>query len=488
MEYIARHYICPVRNNRTVAHRRHAARKRVSGQSHAKTLVFRPQPEYATASCEQAPVSAGAGICSNSPHCPRSDTVIADFNISDTGNPLTIYVAATRVTGRDKLLILRPFPAAPFQRGIGIGRALLLQLWRGDAIKWEALRAKYTDERPCSECSERKNKGALTVGQWKRDDTARVCRECVERHRAAGEPHQCCVCQCWLPEAGFPQQHRARQCSFYRVCFTCEQRKPCARCNVQKAATEYALSAWKTRHAERRICRACATKARGSWKCAICQQILPLDMFETFKQRRPSGQDGTQACDKCLQAAVVTPIAVRTALRLTRSRQKVRNKEILEEVRREIAAQVRVRGTDGETPEEPGPKRARPHSGPSTNFDHKLVAQEQEQKQSIPPGERSQGHEQVLGPQNGQATERTEYECPYCQEKTYSSVWTGKVHARGHCGKAFRVRNGVVVRTFTHACPKCGTEVQSAKAAGKIQSKHKTPKGKTCGTTTWVRK
>ena len=237
-----------------------------------------------------------------------------------------------------------------------------------------------------------------------------------------------------------------------------------------------------------RICRACATKARGSWKCAICQQILPQDRFETFKQRRPSGKDGTQACDKCLQAAVVTPIAVRTALRLTRSRQKVRNKEILEEVRREIAAQVRVRGTDGETPEEPGPKRARPHSGPSTNFDHKLVAQEQEQKQSIPPGERSQGHEQVLGPQNGQATERTEYECPYCQEKTYSSVWTGKVHARGHCGKEFRVRNGVVVRAFTHACPKCGTEVQSAKAAGKIQSKHKTPKGKTCGTTTWVRK
>ena len=165
------------------------------------------------------------------------------------------------------------------------------------------------------------------------------------------------------------------------------------------------------------------------------------------------------------------------------------NKEILDEFRGEIAAKVRVRGTGREALEEPAPKRARPHRVPSTNLDNKFVAHEQEQAQRIPQGERRQGHEQVLGTTEGRrATERTEYACPYCQEKTYSSVRTGKVQVAGHCGKQFRVRNGFVVRSFTHACPRCGTEAQSAKASGRIQSQHKKPNGKACPTTEWVGK
>ena len=435
----------------------------------------------------QFPLAPGFAVTA---HIAQGQTlqegVIADFNISDSGNPFTTYVAATRVTGREKLLILRPFPAAPFQRGIGIGRALLLQLWRGDPINWEALRLKYTDERPCSECGERKNKSAFTVGQWKRDYAVRICRECVERHRAAGEPYQCCVCQFWFPETGFPQQHRARQCSFYRVCLTCEQRKPCARCKARKVATEYTASAWKSRNAERRICRACATKARGRWTCATCRQTLPKESFTTFAQSRPSGQNGTQVCDTCQQVAVVKPIAARTTLRLSRRRQKVRNKEILDEVREEIAVQVRDRGRGRQAQDEPCPKRARPHRAASKNLRNILGPQEQEPVQRIPQRERRQGHDQALGPPKGDADERNEYECPYCHATIYSSVRTGNVQVAGHCGKQFRVRNGVVARSFTYTCPRCGTEVQSATASGKAQIQHKKPNGKACPTTTWV--
>ena len=39
----------------------------------------------------------------------------------------------------------------------------------------------------------------------------------------------------WFPDEGFPTQYRHRQCSFYRVCLTCEQRKPCARCKEKNA-------------------------------------------------------------------------------------------------------------------------------------------------------------------------------------------------------------------------------------------------------------
>ena len=64
----------------------------------------------------QFPLAPGFAITA---HIAQGQTlhegVIADFNISDSGNPFTTYVAATRVTGRDKLLILRPFPAKPFQ-------------------------------------------------------------------------------------------------------------------------------------------------------------------------------------------------------------------------------------------------------------------------------------------------------------------------------------------------------------------------------------
>ena len=89
----------------------------------------RPTPQLRVSRL-QFPLAPGFAVTA---HIAQGQTlregVIADFKIGDTGNPFTTYVAATRVTGRDKLLILRPFPAAPFQRGVGIGRAVLLQLW-----------------------------------------------------------------------------------------------------------------------------------------------------------------------------------------------------------------------------------------------------------------------------------------------------------------------------------------------------------------------
>ena len=131
----------------------------------------------------------------------------------------------------------------------------------------------------------------------------------------------------------------------------------------KKCATEYTSAAWKARNADRRICRACATKSRGSWTCRTCQQVLPHQSFTAFRRRRPSGQDGTQVCDKCLQATVIKPIAAMAALRLSRSRQRERNKKIWNEVRREIAAMVSARTRAGEAYPEPAPKRTRCEAG-----------------------------------------------------------------------------------------------------------------------------
>ena len=87
--------------------------------------------------------------------------VLTDLCVGFGGNPFTAYVAFTRVRGRDHLFIYRAFDAAPFQRGIGLGRDLLLRQLRGDRIDWQALLAKYCEARACSVCSERKAKQCI---------------------------------------------------------------------------------------------------------------------------------------------------------------------------------------------------------------------------------------------------------------------------------------------------------------------------------------
>ena len=87
---------------------------------------------------------------------------------------------------------------------------------------------------------------------------------------------------------------------------------------------------------------------------------------------------------------------------------------------------------------------------------------------------------------NDRTDKRRAYECPYCHVTIYSTVESGNVKAAGHCGKQFRVRSGVVVRAFTHACPKCGQQIQSANPSGRIKHTHKRPDGKTCPRTSWV--
>ena len=68
-----------------------------------------------------------------------TEGVLTDLCVGLGGNPFTAYVAFTRVQGRTRLFIYRAFDAAPFQKGIGLGRDLLLRQLRGERIEWKAL-------------------------------------------------------------------------------------------------------------------------------------------------------------------------------------------------------------------------------------------------------------------------------------------------------------------------------------------------------------
>ena len=245
---------------------------------------------------------------------------------------------------------------------------------------------------------------------------------------------------------------------------------------VQLVLTHLFGLQWLRTQRGQRVCTAC--QKRGQWTCSVCKTRRLQTHFSLWAKNH-KGQHGRQQCNICIH---MMHARERTHARLQRRRRKVAQEKVakvLQEVRAAIQqAKTKKRQRSQERPQGAG---------------RTCTREEREE-------ERKRGDEHVLGlgkgkatEQNeylgkGKATEQNEYECPDCQAKTYSIVRTGTVHVAGHCGKQFRVRNGDVVRSFTHACPSCGTQVQSAKASGRIQSKHKKPNGKACPTTVWVQK
>ena len=263
---------------------------------------------------------------------------IADIAIRASDDPLTCYVAVTRVEGRERLLIFRPFALAPFQRGEDVGRNLLLRVWRGEAIDWKRTRQEYIIEKPCSECRERKEPRGYTARQWKQEETSRVCEECIGRHEQAGHPWQCRSCKCWLPTSAFHAKWHQTRTALLRVCSNCKETKTCYNCQRKKEESEYSTAAWRTTKAERQKCKACSQKQRGFWMCAQCGVARPQKCFARYTRRCGGAKtDGKQTCNACAAEQDLQKIACRSKMRLGRTREK-RKKKILAEVWRLVAA------------------------------------------------------------------------------------------------------------------------------------------------------
>eukprot|EP00438_Fugacium_kawagutii_P033974 Skav228932 [mRNA] locus=scaffold2181:248822:258688:+ [translate_table: standard] len=456
---------------------------------------------------KQFPLAPGFAITA---HVAQGQTipegVIADLCLGCAANPFTAFVAVTRVKGRGYLLIYRPFAAAPFQKGVGLGRELLIRhLRREEPINWKALLAKYCEERPCANCTERKPSHAYTIGQWKRDDANRVCRECCQRHAKQGCPFQCHICKGWKPETGFPAKHRQRQCSFFRVCLTCEVTKPCHRCGKRQPEANFGTAAWKARNADRRVCKQCVAKLRGHWQCATCMQQLPVRNFTAWQAQRQSAQDGHQQCNQCMALAFACRYAHSANVRLERTRQRWREARCaraLAKVRAEIALrvathqarsdpvqheqleptaevnQMTAKPRPGEANEAAAPKRVKRSCGKAYEYVCPTCAGKV--TSNVRTGKIN--HRTVCGQQfsvkDGVVQEKAyEYVCPACGGKVTSDVWTGEINHRTVCGKQFSVKDGVVQeKAYEYVCPACGGKVASNVRTGKIN--HRTVCGK----------
>ena len=163
----------------------------------------------------------------------------------------------------------------------------------------------------CRECRESKPRSGYSAGQWKRDADARVCRECVRNYAANNTPWQCNSCKAWKHEDAFARMYARPQCTFYRVCQTCEAQKRCYKCGTAKPESAFGAAAWKGRHADRRVCRDCAMKVKGAWRCAVCTERKARNDFSAWSRQRAAPQDGTQRCNACVPSAAKRAAAQR---------------------------------------------------------------------------------------------------------------------------------------------------------------------------------
>ena len=423
--------------------------------------------------------------------------VIVDMVGAD---PIAAYIGMTRSRTRQKILIYRPFPLAPFQAGLPLGRQLLLDVWKQEPVDWDALRKKYLDERPCQECGEMKRKDAFTKAQWKQE-TYRVCKECTAQKREAGTPYRCTQCGMWHAAAHFASKHQNPRWSMYRVCLSCDTKKQCFLCQTKQTKEYFSHVAWQTRDPKRRLCLQCQTKTRGSWKCAVCHQRRSRHQFSYFISRRPSGKDGTQTCDTCYAAKVQHAVRKRAAAaslaRLEPLRKRIRRRHIIQETWEAIAANKKARTHDHST--DPVEMRSadmasagllQASSGEKTAA--AALTCEEKTTNEVATGQKmdtvhSSTQPRAVGPDTAPPQLHT-YICPYCAKSVQSPVATGRVdhrHSKG-CGKQFRVANGLLAgRTYSHACPTCGTVVHSTLASGRIRVTHRNPSGRQCRTNQW---
>ena len=424
--------------------------------------------------------------------------VIVDMIGAD---PIAAYIGMTRCRTRQKILIYRPFPLAPFQEGLPLGRQLLLDVWKQEPVDWDALRKKYLDERPCHECGEMKRKDAFTKAQWKQE-TYRVCKECTAQKREAGTPYRCTQCGLWHAAAHFASKHQNPRWSMYRVCLSCDAKKQCFLCQTKQTKEYFSHVAWQTRDPKRRLCLQCQTKTRGSWKCAVCHQRRSRHHFSYFISRRPSvKEDGTQTCDTChaakMQHAVRKRAAASSTARLEPLRKRLRRRQIIQETWEAIAANKKARTHDHST--DPVKMRSADMASAGrlqASSREKTVAAaltcEEKTTNEVATGQKmdavhSSTQPRAVGPDTAPPQLHT-YICPYCAKSVQSPVATGRVdHRRSKgCGKQFRVANGLLAgRTYSHACPTCGTVVHSTLASGQIRVTHRNPSGRQCRTNQW---
>lgn len=103
------------------------------------------------------------------------DAAIVDLNLGKGTNPMTSYVAISRVKCRGDILIFRPFEKHLFRRGPARAPSALMAHLRGQVLPPET--------RMCTACGKRHVQEDCKPGQW-HAKVERTCKKCFVAEKA----------------------------------------------------------------------------------------------------------------------------------------------------------------------------------------------------------------------------------------------------------------------------------------------------------------
>ena len=209
--------------------------------------------------------------------------IVADLCYGAYSNVLAAYVALTRVTSREGVLILRPFDAAPFQQGDTSFRALLMQHLRTHDVNWDAIVQRYVRVKTCSECRTERLKSAFTQGQWKQPDGAAICKECTKSYRERGTPYRCKRCKRWQAPEAFPGKI-SNYLIWQSTCLMCLEKRQCGACAHWFPQAAFTPNGWRQKRDR---------------TCNVCRQKLQCrDIGLRARRRLHNRQETVRAADR----------------------------------------------------------------------------------------------------------------------------------------------------------------------------------------------
>jgi len=225
-------------------------------------------------------------------------------------SPMSSYVAFTRVSRKEDLLIFRPFERKLFNRGNQEGPELLLRVLRGEMIDWEAIEAKHMPSYMCCGCETKQFKFEFSEQQLHCHEGRRFCKPCEKILSCNGERKQCCKCEEWKSEESFEAKIWRMHLCKKRCCRACAEVRECGECGERKPKDlfdeqEWKQAEWKQRTGRRGNtrgrCRTCTTENPMLKLCAGCGENLPEYCFSERMWGKVAAQK--VKCKDCCKGA-----------------------------------------------------------------------------------------------------------------------------------------------------------------------------------------
>ena len=435
--------------------------------------------------------------------------VIADLVLDKKSNPLTAYIAITRVVHRSDLLITRPFSAEPFQRGDNSFREYLLRHLRGEQLDWPTILATYCKVKTCSECKAARRLSDFSEAQKKQPEQVAVCKECTRTYRERGTPTRCSRCLQWRATECFPS-HIANFHSWARTCNMCVAKRQCCTCAAWLSERCFTRNAWKQNRD--RICNACRhcknsrslrvtanrwrQKYQEKQRKRRAQVALDACWAEIQTRKKQRCQGVCKRCGSCYIRNMDNDI---TELCTACDSQSSQNSEAslftyeCPQCKAIVHSNVRDGRVDTRNTSEHRAANAAQQcghqftvrAGKVVNILHTYCCPHCRKtvQSSITDGQvdgRTQGCEHRFAVKNGKVVERSailhKYRCPHRRKSVQSSITDGRIDGRTQgCEHQFAVKGGKVVESSTilhvYRCPHCRKSVQSSITDGRVDGR-----------------